>query len=191
MTEDKTLKWWSSPRALVRHILGLDDTHHSIAMGTTVGMFIGMTPTVGIQMVIVMCVAILTKRYFNFNRVAALITVYISNPVTMIPIYYLDYKVGALFFGGDVSRDEFAKILEYEDFAGWWTTICELFVGIGVPLVVGSLVVASLCAAVTYPTMRWLLKKFRRDGDGGSLSAAPAASPEQTVAASLDVPESD
>eukprot|EP00913_Durusdinium_trenchii_P008940 g8406.t1 len=106
-------------------------TAHSIAMGTTVGMFIGMTPTVGIQMIIVMCVAILTKRFFEFNRVAALITVYISNPVTMIPIYYFDYRVGALFFGGDVSQDRFASILEYEDFAGWWTTITELFIGIG------------------------------------------------------------
>lgn len=161
MPDERTLKWWSSPRALMRYILGLDDTHHSIAMGTTVGMFIGMTPTVGIQMIIVMCVAILTKRFFEFNRVAALITVYISNPVTMIPIYYLDYKVGTVFFGGDVSRDEFAKILEYESFAGWWTTIVDLFVGIGVPLIVGSLVVAALCSAVTYPVMRKLLKAFR------------------------------
>ncbi|GAB4150334.1 MAG: hypothetical protein Tsb009_25130 [Planctomycetaceae bacterium] len=162
MAEKSSLKWWSSPRALIRHILCLDDTHHSIAMGTTVGMFIGMTPTVGIQMIIVIFVALLTKRFFEFNRVAALITVYISNPVTMIPIYYLDYKVGTLFFGGDVSREEFAAILEYNSFAEWWTTIVDLFVGIGVPLIVGSLVVATICASLTYPAMRWLLKSFHR-----------------------------
>lgn len=185
MPEEKKLKWWSSPRALFRHILGLDDTHHSIAMGTTVGMFIGMTPTVGIQMLVVMFVAILTKRFFEFNRVAALITVYISNPVTMIPIYYMNYKVGTVFFGGDVSRDEFAKILEYEDFAGWWTTIVDLFVGIGVPLIVGSLVVASVCAAITYPVMRWLLKTFRPE------KTAPASSPAETPAAATVAAHSD
>ena len=162
MAEEETLKWWSSPRALVRHILCLDDSHHSIAMGTTVGMFIGMTPTVGIQMVIVIFVALLTKRFFEFNRVAALVTVYISNPVTMIPIYYLDYKVGTIFFGGDVTQDEFAKILQYESFQEWWTTIVDLFVGIGVPLIVGSLVVASICSAITYPVMRSVLKTFPR-----------------------------
>ena len=138
----------------MRPILGLDDTHHSIALGTTVGMFIGMTPTVGVQMIIVMIVAFLTKSFFHFNRFAAMVTVYISNPVTMIPIYYLDYKVGTLFFADTHSREDFARILDHESFAEWWSTIVDLFVGIGVPLVVGSFVVSTVCASVTYPLMR-------------------------------------
>ena len=162
MSDESKLQWWSSPRGLLRHILGLDDTHHSIAMGTTVGMWIGMTPTVGIQMILVMITAFLTKPFLHFNRIAALITVYISNPVTMVPIYYMNYKVGTVFYHGDYTIEDFRKILQYEDFSGWWRTIVELFVGIGVPLVIGTFIVATLCAAVTYPTMRWLLKKFHR-----------------------------
>ena len=180
MPENSGLKWWSSPRALLRHILGLDDTHHSIAMGVTVGMFIGMTPTVGIQMIIVVIVAFLTKPVFQFNRVAALITVYISNPVTMVPIYYLDYKVGTIFFGGEMPMERFEQILQYEDFAGWWETIVDLFVGIGRPLVVGSLVVSTVCSVATYPTMRWLLRRFHRrrrhEPDNATERAAPSES---------------
>jgi len=174
MPETSQLKWWSSPRTLLRYILGLDDTHHAIAMGTTVGMWIGMTPTVGIQMIIVVIVAFLTKPFFHFNRVAALITVYISNPLTMVPIYYVNYKIGTLFYHGDLTMDDFRKILHYEDFAGWWRTIVELFVDIGVPLLVGSFVVATVCAVATYPAMRWLLKRFhkrmpaRRAGEPGA-----------------------
>ena len=162
MAKSKTLKWYSSPRTLLRYILLIEDTPHSIALGTAVGMFIGMTPTVGIQMIIVIIFAFLVKPLFTFNRMAALITVYISNPVTMVPIYYMNYKVATVFYHGDYTIEDFRKILQYEDFSGWWRTIVELFVGIGVPLVIGTFIVATLCAAVTYPTMRWLLKKFHR-----------------------------
>ncbi len=160
--EQPSLKWWSSPRALLRHILGLNDTHHAIALGTAIGMFIGMTPTVGAQMILVMIFAFLTKPFFHFNRMAALITVYISNPVTTVPIYYFNYKVGTLFYDSHHTMDDFEKILHYDSFSGWWETIVNLFVDIGVPLVVGSLIVAVICSAVTYPAMRWMLKSFHR-----------------------------
>lgn len=151
-------RWlWRTPRMLLRQILALDDTNHSKALGVAIGMFVGMTPTVGIQMILVLVFAGLTSKLFQFNRVAALLTVYISNPVTMLPIYWLDYKVGTWFIYGDATREQFAKILEYDGFAEWWETIFGLFVTIGAPLIVGSLVVASVCGIVTYPVMRWLL----------------------------------
>lgn len=148
---------WRTPRMLLRQILALDDTDHSKAMGVAVGMFVGLTPTVGIQMLMVLLLAALTSRLFYFNRVAALLTVYISNPLTMLPIYWLNYEVGTLFVAGEASREEFAKILEYNGFAEWWQTILGLFVDVGMPLIVGSLVVATVCGVVSYPVMRWLL----------------------------------
>jgi len=151
-------RWlWRTPRMLLRQILALDDTNHSKALGVALGVFIGMTPTVGIQMILVLVFAALTSKLFQFNRVAALLTVYISNPLTVLPIYWLDYKVGTWFIYGDATREQFAKILEYDSFAEWWETILGLFVTIGAPLIVGSLVVATVCGVVTYPVMRWLL----------------------------------
>ena len=143
---------------LLRQILALDDTDHSKALGVAIGMFIGMTPTVGIQMAIVMVVALLTSRLFYFNRVAAILTVYISNPLTMLPIYWMNYKIGTWFVAGDVTKEEFAKALEYNGFAEWWDCILKLFVTIGTPLIVGSLVVATVLGVASYPLMRWLLK---------------------------------
>jgi uncharacterized protein (DUF2062 family) len=172
MAHKQSLNWWTSPRTLLRHILMLDDTPHSIALGTTVGMFIGMTPTVGIQMLLVMLFALATRRLFEFNRVAALITVYISNPVTLVPIYYFDYQVGTLFFEDPgFSREDFARILEYEGLAQWWAMIVELFVEIGLPMIAGSLVVGSVCAAITYPLMRWILHWSRGDEAAAAGSA--------------------
>ena len=140
----------------------LDDTQHSIALGTSIGMFIGMTPTVGIQMIVVMVFAFLTHRLFRFNRVAALLTVYISNPVTIVPIYYMLYWVGKQFVGGNVSRDQFTSLLNYEGFEGWWNAVTGLLFDIGTPLIVGTLIVAPVCGLVTYPIMRRLLSLFQK-----------------------------
>ena len=141
---------------------------------TAIGMFIGMTPTVGIQMIIVIIFAFLTSPLFGFNRMAALITVYISNPVTMVPLYWFDYQVGTLFFEGTATRKDFEKVLQYQSFSEWWETIVHLFLGIGVPLVVGSLVVATILGGVTYPLMRWLLRAI-----GGEDPAQPELDKEQ------------
>ncbi|MBV10370.1 MAG: hypothetical protein CMN21_14270, partial [Rubinisphaera sp.] len=78
----KSWWWYVSPQLWLRKIVSLDDTPHSIALGTSIGVFVAMTPTVGIQMVVVLLIAALCKPFFRFNQVAGLIAVYISNPVT-------------------------------------------------------------------------------------------------------------
>ncbi len=156
---DKTLNWWNSPRKLLRAILMLDDSAHSIALGTAIGMFIGMTPTVGVQMILVAIFGFLMRPFFRFNQIAAMVTVYISNPLTMVPIYWFNYKVGNIFVPGNVSRDAFSAIFQYNGFSEWWDAIVELFVNIGEPLILGSLIVATACSLPTYPLIRWLLSR--------------------------------
>lgn len=180
MSAPNQLHWWSSPRTALRHLLMLDDTAHSVALGTAVGVFLGMTPTVGIQMVLVVVISLLTRRIARFNRIAAFIAVYISNPVTIVPIYWFDYKVGTLFLGGNVSRQEFVRMLQFDGFAEWWSTMTTLFADVGAPLFLGSLFVATFAGAVTYPVMRGLLKSFR------SLKPAKRETKPPPVASSVD-----
>ena len=114
MPAETRMTWRSSPRELLRTILMLHDTPHSIALGTAIGMFVGLTPTVGFQMLLVVAISLLSWRYFRFNRLAALITVYVSNPLTLMPIYWLNYRVGTLFVPGILTKEEFACIVEYD-----------------------------------------------------------------------------
>ena len=178
MKADKSIHWWSSPRTLLRAILMLDDTAHSIALGTAVGMFIGMTPTVGIQMILVVVFSFVVSPFFRFNRTAALITVYISNPITVAPIYWFNYKVGTLIFEGHAAYDVFARAVRFDSFAEWWQAIQVLFGEIGPPLIFGSLVVAIVSSALTYPAMRWLM------GDVGSGNRPAQSDPKQEPVAS-------
>jgi uncharacterized protein (DUF2062 family) len=164
----------------VRYVLSLDDSAHHIALGTAIGMFIGLTPTVGIQMAITIVVYYLCVPFFRFNCKAAIVTVYISNPLTMVPLYWFDYRVGQFVFGGaDITQDSIREIITYDGFAEWWRAIVTLFVDLGVPMFAGSLIVASVGAAVTYPTMRYLLRLFRRD----SVRKTPQPEPAGLVTA--------
>lgn len=175
--------WTLNPRVLLRSILMLDDSAHSIALGTAIGMFIALTPTVGIQMLMVVCVAFLTRPLFRFNQVASLITVYISNPLTIVPIYWFDYKVGTLFVGGSLTQKDFARILEFEGFSGWWETVKQLLLEVGSPLIIGSLVVGTFFGLITYPIMLRLLKHLRRSKstDGPEDSAEQSVRPAQPI----------
>ena len=153
MKKKRDIRWWSSPRQVLRTILMLDDTPHHIALGTAIGMFIAITPTVGIQMILVLLLAAVTRPLFYFNRAAALVTVYVSNPVTMVPLYWFNYKVGTLFYSSRLGWGDFQQLRAL----GWWDALIWVFVEIGAPLIVGSLLTATIAGILTYPFMRWLL----------------------------------
>ncbi|MGB1808756.1 MAG: DUF2062 domain-containing protein [Planctomycetota bacterium] len=143
-------------------LLQLDDTPESIALGAAVGMFIAWTPTVGIQMVIVILLALVIPM----NRLAALIVIYISNPLTMIPMYYLEYLLGLQILGGQgMNYDEFLvffnEILEIANRETFWTATKVFLEQLGYPvlkaLTVGGALLGILTAIPTYPlTLKWV-----------------------------------
>ena len=174
-------------RRLLRKILMLDDTAHSIALGTAIGMFIGMTPTVGIQMILVLCLAVVTRPLFHFSKIAALLTVYISNPFTVLPIYWFNYSIGTYFVEATVTYEDFARTLEYEGFAQWWDTVVSLFVRVGAPLFLGSLAVATVTSLPTYPLILWFVRKVREEGDESSEPETEIPQPSSEAGATPEV----
>ena len=167
---------WLHPRLILRELLALDDSPHAIALGAAIGMWLGLTPTVGVQMVLVIALAACTGRLLYFNRTAALLAVYVTNPLTIVPIYWFNYRVGQAILGGaEGDRGELEDALHYEGLSQWWATVVRLAREFGWPLLVGSLVVAGVVAAVTYPAVRALVRSFR------GREEAEDAVPERTV----------
>ncbi|MCA8999601.1 MAG: DUF2062 domain-containing protein [Planctomycetaceae bacterium] len=155
------LAWWLDPRQWVRAILMLDDTPHSIALGTAIGIFVAFTPTVGVQMVLVMLIAFLTSRLFHFNRVAGLIAVYLSNPFTMVPIYWFNYRLGTMFLKETVSQEEFARLFQYTTFSEWQRSLRAIFFTVGTPLLIGSLLVGLFFGLLSYLVIRRLTERVQ------------------------------
>ena len=155
------LRTWSSPRVVLRRVLALDDTPHAIALGAAIGMLFGLTPTVGLQTVEVILFALVTRKLFYFNRAAALTVIYVSNPLTVAPIYYGLYWVGSCFVPGEATLEQFRQILTFDGFSGWWQVLTELATDMGLPLAIGTLCVAPVAAIATYPLIRLLLQWYR------------------------------
>lgn len=70
-----------------------------IALGIGLGLFIAMLPIMGMQMPIAVAVAEVIRRLTDvrMSRVAAAAGVWLTNPVTFIPIYIVCFIVGAPF----------------------------------------------------------------------------------------------
>ena len=67
-----------------------------LARGVGIGLLIGMTPTVGLQMYLIFCIWLLASKGFKwrFNLIVAIAWSWLSNPLTMIPFYYVFYLTG-------------------------------------------------------------------------------------------------
>jgi len=141
-------------RNFLRDISGLDDPPHKIALGMALGIFVGFLPIMGIQMAVVLPFALL----FRANKACAIAGVWITNPVTVIPIYYLNYRVGLLFL--DYQHMTWAM---FEDLFAAVTMHKFLRLGeaILVPLVGGGFVLAVVFSIPTYFVTRSLVIRAR------------------------------
>ena len=132
-------------------LVTLEDTPRSIALGAAIGVFIGMTPTYGVQMFIVFIV----NSLLRVNRVAGLITIYITNPLTLVPIYWLCYKFGAhMLWQDSLDQVRFQTTLSGVAELPFLEALRE-FVGLGWdilgPMFVGGLMLGAVGGALTYP----------------------------------------
>jgi uncharacterized protein (DUF2062 family) len=80
---------------------------HYVAFGMAIGVFIAITPTMPFHTV----GAITLALFFKASKPAAIIGAWVSNPFTVVFIYFASYKAGRLFFDDSVNALESIKIL--------------------------------------------------------------------------------
>lgn len=165
-------------RSLLRTLLMLDDTPHSIALGAAVGLFIAWTPTVGIHMIAVLALAALLRA----NKVAGLIAVQISNPFTIAPMYWIDYRLGSAFIHVAVTRDELEAILRYDGWTEWWHAFWKVCVDLAGPMWIGGLILALAHALPGYWIIRRAVDRFRGTPAAGTPSPAAESAMTSPVA---------
>ncbi|WP_437186004.1 DUF2062 domain-containing protein [Planctomicrobium sp. SH668] len=143
-------------------ILHLDDSPHSIALGTAIGVFVGITPTGGFQMALVLLIAFCTKKFFRFNRIAGLIGVYISNPLTTIPLCWYSYRIGTLFYPNKTTWLEFKEMFHFASISDSCSSLKLIIVNVGLPLAVGSVILGAIFAIVSYPVVLYLASSIQK-----------------------------
>lgn len=142
-------------RPLLRWIIRLRRSPRAISGGLALGTFVAFTPTIGVQFAIVIFLA----TVFNLNRPAALLTIWISNAATMVPLYTFNYYIGTFFWPGPPVSEVYAsfskiagKLLKLNafDMMDQFETILELSNNVFIPLMIGSVIVGIFAAAIVF-----------------------------------------
>lgn len=128
-----------------------------LARGVAFGMFCGLFPA-PIQIL----GSLLLCAWLRGNAIAAAITTAYTNPLTVVPFYWLAFQVGALLLPGQQTMPPFVAP---EGGAGAWTVALSDWVSaLGWPLLVGLPILASLLAVSAYALVQifFLIPVIRR-----------------------------
>ena len=141
------------------------------ARGVFYGVLIGLTPTIGVQMAIVFAIWLLLRtlrRDLDFNLIAAVAWTWISNALTLPPLYYVFFVTGQVLLGrwDDLAGyDAFAAKLSgtLAADAGWidalWVYTVNLFQTFGEPMFLGCVPWAAAGSWIAY---KWSLRLITR-----------------------------
>ena len=153
---------WARLRRAFQDTISLEDTPHHIALGVGIGTFVAYQPIVGFQMI----VGAIVCRMIGANVVASLPLAWITNPFTIVPIYYATYKLGVVFVGGDASYEDIKRIMTTVNDLGCWQGISQgavLLADIFWPMVVGGTVVGVLNGALFYVLTLRFTRAYQRN----------------------------
>ena len=141
-------------QSLREKLLNLRDAPHALAGGVAIGMFIGFTPLFGMKTLLCLALAYLLRC----NPIAAVISVSLHDVVTPLwPVLLeIEYKIGWDILGWlrEAPPQQPSLHFHLRDVMQWTT-----FLGVGLPMLIGSLFLSTPAAFVAY----WLtLPVFRR-----------------------------
>lgn len=121
----------------------------------SLGIFLAFQPLFG-QPIIGTLIAIATR----INIPIAFVTPFISNPLTMPPMFYASYRVGAWLL--DMSPEPFA-------FEWSWEWLSSTFTGLWQPLLLGCIVTGTFAALLSFVVVDlmwrfsiWEYKRLKR-----------------------------
>ncbi len=143
---------WRITRYYYWRLIRLQDPPKYIARGVAVGVFAGCFPFFGMQTPISILLAVL----FRGHKLCAAVCTWISNPLTYVPIYWLNFQIGrSLLRSGHDAPSQWDSLDVFLDETG------ELFAD----LLVGSIVTATLLSLASYIGTVRLVKAWRAKRD--------------------------
>ena len=137
----KTYKYWlvKYRRILFISLKNLKGKPAFLARGAAVGVFAGCFPLLGLQSLIGVLLAVV----FRGSKVAAVAFTWVSNPLTYIPLFLFNFKVGKFLLGIDsISSQD----IDFES----WASFLELGSTVAVALVFGSFIIGAIASVIAY-----------------------------------------
>jgi len=134
--------------------LKIRGTPIEIALGAALGLFVSMTPFIGLHTVM----AILFEALFKWNKIFAALGVWVTNPFTAPFIYGLTYFVGKLCLGIEKSPGLHTD-LDYSIILAMLQKTPELLL----ILIVGGIIVGLPLAIIGYYFSYSAISRYQQD----------------------------
>jgi uncharacterized protein len=134
-----------------RRFVRLRGSSHAIARGLAAGVFTGMFPLFGLQIVSGVAIAILLRG----SKLMAAAGTWISNPITSIPIFIFNLRVGYWVLGKENQPFKPTDVESFQEFLDLGTDIIWT-------LFVGSFAVGLVCGIISYFVGLWLIERVRQ-----------------------------
>ena len=156
---------------LINPVLHSNAPVSEVSLGVAFGVFLGLTPTVGVQMYLVALVWSIYRYIFgrHFSLPVGVAMVWISNPLTMVPLYYLFLVTGyrLLETQNGISYELFTEYLGHiSSTEGTWEMIIAgasfLLVDLGWPMIIGSLVYGVPGFIISYFMTKRIVTSHRK-----------------------------
>jgi uncharacterized protein len=132
-----------------------------VALGGAIGFFIGWLPIVGVQMGVSLAVCAALRA----NFIASLPGVWISNPITILPMYWLINQFGALFAGRAMTWEGMGIIYAELIKLSIWDGTMYLFTEVGnvtLAMFIGGGIIGITNAAMVYPIVLVLVRRYQQ-----------------------------
>jgi len=137
--DKKAMKWRRQFRYLHLRFVRLRATPANLARGLAIGVFWGMFPLPGVQMLI----AVLNAALFRSSKLAAAAGTWLSNPLTTLPLTLFNFHVGQSLLNREAI--EFSS-----DHLRSLQSILELGTDFAISYLFGCLVVGTVAAPLVY-----------------------------------------
>lgn len=113
-----------------------------IAMSLALGVFAGFAIPIGFQTIFITPIALLLQCNLPIALTASLI----SNPVTVVPLYFLYFQIGEKLTRIKISGELLSKVMETPSFSN----IAQLSTDAVILFFVGSVLIGLTAALITY-----------------------------------------
>lgn len=143
-------------RSALRSLLNLDDPPERTALAFAIGTFIGFSPLLGLHTIL----AALISVVWRLNKLAILTGSFLSNPWTIAPIVGASWAIGRLIIGSppvELPQASLSALFTAE----FWSLIAAQWRQL-LPFAVGATILSTVSAAISYPLMVYILRKYRR-----------------------------
>jgi uncharacterized protein (DUF2062 family) len=137
-------------------MLALNETSERLAMAFAFGVFLTLTPFIGLHTVLALGLAFA----FGLNRAAILLGMFVNNPWTLIPYYTMSTYLGGRVVGfpHGMVLPEFA--ISELGHANFWIQIAHQW-RLLIPMAVGSTILAVLIGVISYPVALYAIRRGR------------------------------